>query len=322
MLDRFFDFSTITKIKLKCDVPYFSVFNRNSSRWKQRDTMWKQIICREGLYKNSHKLKCFRIGECKTEIAQQIRKQEFISIFNPFLCQVIYSWFCPQNGSILDPFCGAATRGIVASILNYKYTGFDIDSEVININNNFFDKFIKKKFAKKLSRPIWVCGDSKDINKFTEDKFDFIFSCPPYWNLERYTEMRGDLSTMSYNKFCKRLSLIIEKTVSLLKKDRFACFVVSELRNLQTGGYLGFVPFIIRSFESAGMIFYNDIILIDKIGTAPVRGSAYFKTKKIARVHQNVLIFYKGNVKKIKQNFKEIKKEENDSNLIKYFNGI
>ncbi|MGB3315839.1 MAG: DNA methyltransferase, partial [Albidovulum sp.] len=39
------------------------------------------------------------------------------SIFDPVLCEIAYRWFCPQGGTVLDPFAGGSVRGIVASQL-------------------------------------------------------------------------------------------------------------------------------------------------------------------------------------------------------------
>jgi len=53
------------------------------------------------------------------------------SIFDPVLTELAYRWFCPQGGSILDPFAGGSVRGIVAAHLGYQYTGLDLRSEQI-----------------------------------------------------------------------------------------------------------------------------------------------------------------------------------------------
>ena len=39
------------------------------------------------------------------------------SIFDPVLCELVYRWFCPSKGKILDPFAGGSVRGIVAAHL-------------------------------------------------------------------------------------------------------------------------------------------------------------------------------------------------------------
>ncbi len=42
-----------------------------------------------------------------------------------------------------------------------------------------------------------------------------------------------------------------------------------------------------------GADFYNDIILLDPIGTAMIRASNFDKNKKVVKVHQNILGFRK-----------------------------
>lgn len=42
------------------------------------------------------------------------------------------------------------------------------------------------------------------------------------------------------------------------------------------------------------MCFYNDIILINSVGTAALRASNSMKNLKVSRSHQNVMVFYKG----------------------------
>lgn len=42
------------------------------------------------------------------------------------------------------------------------------------------------------------------------------------------------------------------------------------------------------------------------LGTAMIRANQTFKSRKLVKVHQNVLIFYKGDIKEIKNNFDEI----------------
>lgn len=56
----------------------------------------------------------------------------------------------------------------------------------------------------------------------------------------------------------------------------------------------------------AGFCLYNDIILLNAIGSAAMRVRRYMNSRKVARVHQNVLVFYKGDTTKIKDEFGEI----------------
>jgi len=132
-----------------------------------------------------------------------------------------------------------------------------------------------------------------------------IFSCPPYADLEVYSDDEKDLSTMEYDKFREVYTEIIKKACNKLKNDRFAVFVVGEVRN-KKGIYYEFVNDTIQAFKAGGMNYYNEIILANPIGTAPLRARNVFKKRKIVKVHQNVLVFYKGNQENIKNNFNDI----------------
>jgi menaquinone-dependent protoporphyrinogen IX oxidase len=66
--------------------------------------------------------------------------------------------------------------------------------------------------------------------------------------LEHYSEDKNDLSNMSEVDFDAKMQRIITKSVTTLKNNRFACFVVSEVRRKEDkiGGYRNFISKIIR----------------------------------------------------------------------------
>lgn len=47
----------------------------------------------------------------------------------------------------------------------------------------------------------------------------------------------------------------------------------------------------------------NHLILLDVLGTLPQRVSRYMNTRKIGKCHQNILVFFKGDIKQIKNIF-------------------
>jgi len=142
---------------------------------------------------------------------------------------------------------------------------------------------------------VWHAGDSQNIDKICEGiQADFVFSCPPYYDLEVYSDDPRDLSNMNPDAFIKQYRDIIAKTCALLKNDRFAVFVVGEVRDSK-GIYRRFVPETIQAFEDAGLRFYNDIVLVNAIGTVSMRvANQMVSSRKIGKVHQNVLVFVKG----------------------------
>ena len=222
------------------------------------------------------------------------------SIFDPCLCEIMYKWFCPENGKILDCFAGGSVRGIIASILGYDYYGNDLRQEQINAN-------IENAKQIGCNMPNWYCGDSVNIkNIVPSQKYDFLFSCPPYADLEVYSDDKADISNMEYDDFLKAYTEIIKNSVDLLDDNRFACFVVGDIRDKK--GYMrGFISDTIRAFESTGMKLYNEIILLTSLVTAAIRAPKQFATnRKVVKVHQNILVFYKGDINAIRNNYQDV----------------
>ncbi len=213
------------------------------------------------------------------------------SIFDPVLAELCYRWFCPAGGQIVDPFAGGSVRGIVAGLLGFKYSGIDLRQEQIEANAAQREQICP-------AAPIfWHCGDSVERMAYLPE-CDFIFSCPPYGDLEQYSDDAKDLSNMEYPVFIAQYRRIIERCSTLLRDNRLACFVVGDFRDRKTGMYRGFVADTIKAFQAVGLQLYNDAVLITAIGSLPIRVGAQFEgSRKLGKTHQNVLVFAKGNPK-------------------------
>lgn len=230
------------------------------------------------------------------EVSQKIlsaQPQSGTSIFDPVLCELVYRWFCPKGGIIVDPFAGGSVRGIVGGLMGYKYHGIDLSERQIEANYIQHQEICPQADIK------WVVGDSIDEMEHAPQA-DFIFSCPPYGDLERYSDDSRDLSTMEYHTFLATYKRIILRCWKTLKQDRFACFVVGDFRDTSTGYYRGFVADTINAFREVGMHLYNDAILLTAVGSLPIRVSAQFeKSRKLGKTHQNILVFAKGDPKRV-----------------------
>jgi len=218
------------------------------------------------------------------------------SIFDPTLCELSYSWFSPQGGTILDPFAGGSVRGIVASKLGRQYIGVELREEQVAANKTQGDDLCSDPM------PVWHTGDSRNIDRICADvQADMVFSCPPYADLEVYSDDPNDLSTLKYEDFKPAYFEIITKACAQLKDNRFACFVVGDVRD-KKGNYYNFVGDTVEAFKAAGLHFYNEAILVTSVGSLPIRvGRQFASGRKLGKTHQNVLVFVKGDGKKATQ---------------------
>lgn len=309
------------KLSERFIIPPFSVFDTKQGYWQERKRYWLSIGIKSELGRgdnilgisqsqvdymyNKKEYTGKRKAEClPVSIGEDYgRKIEGTSIFDPVLCEILNQWFNIPCGTVLDPFAGGSVRGIVAAKLGFNYIGIDLRQEQIeaNIKNAY------EVLAENSNYPVWHCGNSLNIDKIANGvEADFVFSCPPYHDLEVYSDDKEDLSNLSYEEFIKQYKEIIKKSIALLKNDRFACFVVGDIRD-KKGFYKNFVSDTIRSFEEAGAMLYNEIILVNVAGSLPIRAGRQFNSgRKVGKMHQNVLVFYKGDPKNIKENFPEL----------------
>lgn len=232
-------------------------------------------------------------GEDPPEYAGQ--EQSGTSIFDPVLTELLYRWFCPPGGLILDPFAGGSVRGIVASVLGFRYAGFDLRAEQVAANRAQAAAICPE------CPPSWHTGDSATQVPQWAGQADFVFSCPPYGNLEIYSDAPDDLSAMPHDEFLTAYRAIIGAAVNKLKPDRFAAFVVGDFR-CKKGFYRNFTGKTVAAFEAAGARLYNEAILVTAVGSLPIRAGKQFKSgRKLGKTHQNILVFCKGDPKRAAQ---------------------
>jgi len=221
------------------------------------------------------------------------------SIFDPVLCELVYRWFAPDDGRVLDPFAGGSVRGIMAGETGLHYHGIDLSGQQLEANRQ------QAKIIGTKPVPVWIEGDSVDVAKLVKPlrEFDLVFSCPPYGDLEKYSDDPRDLSALSSREFDEKYDLIISEACALLKPDSFAVFVVGDYRD-KDGFYCNLPAKTIAAFEEAGLRLYNEIVLLNAIGSLPLRINAQFNgSRKVGKCHQNVLVFVKGQPREFIKNW-------------------
>jgi len=143
-------------------------------------------------------------------------------------------------------------------------------------------------------RPLWVQGDALKVLP-SAPPADFLFTCPPYGDLERYSDEPEDLSTLEFDAFVPAYRAIIQAAAQRLRPDRFAALVVGNYRDKRGGYYRDFVGETVRAFQAAGLVYYNEAVLVTPRGSLPVRITKQFIAgRKMGKSHQNLLVFLKG----------------------------
>lgn len=286
---------TRTTLQERYIIPPFSIFDTKQGYWQDRKRIWHKII-KSGEGRDEDLLKGF------AQLAQKSGQNlSGTSIFDPVLCEVLINWFCPIGGKVLDPFAGGSVRGLVSVLLGNEYTGIDLSEKQIKANVKNYEAIADRQDLNgdDLTMPVWINDDSRNIDLLVKDKHDFLLTCPPYADLEVYSDDPRDISNMSYPEFKEAYFEIIQKACDKLKDNAFAAIVVGEVRDKQ-GYYYDFVGDTVEAFKAAGLNYYNECILANAIATAALRANKQFSaSRKVVKTHQNVLIFLKGDAKKI-----------------------
>ena len=281
-------------------VPPFSVLSAREGAWQERKNAWLSLGI-ESEVGRAGNLLGFSDAVNKGGYGEQEKKASEsagTSVFDPVLAEVAYRWWSPPGGMVVDPFAGGSVRGIIAEKLGRRYWGSELRSEQVTANWEQARKICPDARWQDLH---WERGDSR-YTMVEAPQAAFLFTCPPYGNLEVYSDDPADLSTMEWPTFCSEYYQILEKSCERLKNNRFAAIVVGDFRSKE-GWCRDFVSQTIGSFRGAGLELYNEAILVTPVGTCAMRGARIFEGgRKLTKAHQNLLVFCKGDWKKAHQN--------------------
>jgi len=260
-------------------VPPFSVLDTRKKDWVERRRRWNEIIGDNGETREN-KLKGFsRLGGDDSYEN---------SLLDAVMAEVIVKWFGFNGGNAFDPFAGDTVFGYVASSCGMSFQGIELRAEQAQINNDRCSSL----------DAVYYCDTSENMDEYIDDNsIDLMFSCPPYFNLERYSDLPEALSNMDWQEFKTIYRNVLYNSFRKIKDNRFSVIVVGEVRG-NDGNYVGLVPYTIKVMEDAGFSYYNEIIIVNSCGTLPLRAGRYMEaSRKVGKMHQNILVFIKGNAK-------------------------
>lgn len=279
-------------------VPPFSILDARKGWWRDRKKRWLGLGIESEIGRDADLM-----GGFSDSAARAGFTSNGTSVFDPVLCELIYRWFSPPGGTVLDPFAGGSVRGIMAAKLGRQYIGTDLRGEQVEANRAQAEQIITSADE---PAPVWIEHDATRTSELDLPAVDLVFSCPPYADLEVYSDDPRDLSTMSYGDFRQAHAQAIRQACERLKDDSFAVWVVGEARG-KDGGFYGFVPDTVRAFMDAGLQFATEGFLVTPTGSLALRAGRNFTSgRTLGRTHQNVLVFCKGDRKRAAERLGEV----------------
>lgn len=206
------------------------------------------------------------------------------SIFNPHLAQMILSAYCPSKASIYDPYGGGGTRGFIATAMGHHYHGVEIRQEEV-------DRIKEKQDELDMHFQL-TCADST-LYTPKPDSYDFSYTCPPYYDLEVYSDLERDTSNAkTYNDFLKLTLRSLIHTYNALISGALSVWVVGNFRD-KRGRLRHFNGDLIRVASQAGFELHDELIFWGASGASAMRSGAFQANRKSVRVHEYIVIFIK-----------------------------
>lgn len=210
-----------------------------------------------------------------------------VSIFNPALAANILACFAKPGCAVFDPFAGGGTRAIVAAKRGHTYTGIELRPEEVAA---VAERCRRLEVAEQVRV---VQGDAREAAALLPGyKAEFLFTCPPYWNLEQYRGGSADLSTIhTYERFIAELGKVVTATRACVEYKATSAWVVGMVREVD-GPLRPLHHDVTRLHEAAGFKLREEIVLHLKNNGAIQRVGQFEKGRRtLVRVHEYLLVF-------------------------------
>jgi hypothetical protein len=206
------------------------------------------------------------------------------SEFHAGLAETIVRYWSMKGAHIVDPFMGRATRAVVSTMLGRTYEGYEISPTTHQrVTNHVRGLGLEAQLH---------LADGCTLEHTADNTADLVMTCPPYWNIEEYESVRGQLSDLhTYNSFLQQIGVCGQNIERVLKPGAFAAWVCADFRE---GGKLR--PFhadTIRLFESAGLILHDIVVLKNFSPFAGLQAGKVAAKRYTSKIHEYLLVFRK-----------------------------
>lgn len=283
-------------------VPPFTVFDARQGYWQERKKAWLGLGIASHEGRGADLLGGFA-SDSLTRLSggdpENLPAYAGTSVFDPVLCEILIAWYSKPGQRVLDPFAGGSVRGLVSSRLERHYTGVDLRAEQIDANN----RQAAEVAAGAACPPTWIVGDSRNLGDLVpgDEVFDMMLTCPPYADLEVYSDDPRDLSRADgYDGFLAGYRECLTAATNRMAGDAFAAIVTGAVRDKR--GVVRDLPSDTTVImEGLGWVLYQDAVLVTQAATAALRAGRQFGAlRKLTRTHQMVGVYHRGDIDRVR----------------------
>jgi DNA modification methylase len=223
------------------------------------------------------------------------------SVLDPVACEAIAKLFMKKGGKrVYNPFGGGVQFGYIAGACGYEYVASEIRQNQCDANNKICSEFDSVK---------WIKSDSSTYEP--DGKFDLVFTCPPYYRVEKYIDYDGSSpdgeinSLDTYEKFRDTLFAGYKKAIEVLDDNSFFVVMTGDSRD-KHGAYYCCESEHEIFFKENGLSVYNKIVYLECEFTRLAQAKKTLHVRKFPKREQKIIVAYKGDMKKIKNFYQPV----------------
>lgn len=223
------------------------------------------------------------------------------SVLDPVACEVIARFFMPKDGRrVYNPFGGGVQFGYVSGACGYEYVASEIRQNQCDANNAICAEFPAVR---------WLQSDSSTFDP--DGMFDLVFTCPPYYRVERYVDYdgnppEGEINCLpDYEAFRDTLFTGYRKALEHLNDGCFFVVMTGDSRD-KRGAYHCHEAETEVFFKEQGLSVYNKIVYLEAEFTRLAQAKKTLHMRKFPKREQKIIVAYKGKVSDIKERFAPI----------------
>ena len=223
------------------------------------------------------------------------------SVLDPVACEIILRFFMPRGGRrVYNPFGGGVQFGFVTGASGYEYVASEIRRNQCEANNAICADFGSVR---------WEQSDSSVY--VPEQPVDLVFTCPPYYKVERYVDFdgnppEGEINALpTYEAFRDTLFAGYKRAIDAMGDNRFFVVMTGDSRD-KYGAYHCHEAETEIFFKEQGLSVYNKIVYLESEFTRLAHAKKTLNMRKFPKREQKIIVAYKGDIKAIKDEFPPI----------------
>jgi hypothetical protein len=292
------------RMKLLAHITMTNVWNPNGAYWLRLKKSWNEKIENAGalhgvvnpLYASRDG--CWQGTNGFANVVTGHAHNGNASVLDPVVCEVILRFFMPIKGRrIYNPFGGGVQFGFVAGQYCYEYVASEIRKNQCDANNYI---------CKDTPCAQWIRSNSSTYHP--PGMFDLVFTCPPYYKVEKYIDYdglspEGEINSLdTYEKFRDALFSGYKIAIQHLDNNCFFVIMTGDSRD-KNGAYYCSEEETVLFLKGQGLSIYNKIVYVESEFTRLAHAKKTLNMRKFPKREQKIIVAYKGDIPSIKDLF-------------------